>query len=60
MTLDDAKKIAAIIETADGGCPSCVHKQLEKVREAFPRFYWEYDAENYGEIKVYSKQPHAS
>lgn len=40
MTLEEAKAIAAIVQTADGGCPSCVGSLTDGLAEAFPQFVW--------------------
>lgn len=41
MTIDEAKKIAAIVATADGGCSECVKDLCLRLNEAFPEFVWE-------------------
>lgn len=43
MTLDEAIKIAEIIEEADSGCPVCVRELVEKLQVAFPAFDWDCD-----------------
>lgn len=40
MTLDEAREIAAIVQTADGGCATCVANLVELLDEAFPQFVW--------------------
>lgn len=40
MTLEEAKKIAAIADTADGGCEVCVRNLIEQLQETFPEFSW--------------------
>lgn len=40
MTLEEAKKVAAIIGEADGGCPVCVGRLVEATRKRFPEFRW--------------------
>lgn len=40
MTLAEAKQIAAILETADGGCETCARGLAEKMQAAFPEFKW--------------------
>jgi len=64
MTLEEAKKVAAIASTADNGCPTCVSALAAKLMKAFPKFNWEhipwYDDQNDGDeetIKVTLKQP---
>ncbi len=42
MTLAEAKKIAAIAQTADGGCCSCVRDLGRKLARGFPKFDWLY------------------
>jgi len=39
MTQEDAKKVAAIIETADGGCKYCVEDLKKQIVKAFPEHY---------------------
>ena len=43
MTLEEARKVAAIIVTADGGCGTCVESLTELMDEAFPEYTWEFD-----------------
>lgn len=38
MTLDEARKVAAIMNTADGGCPSCAGDLIDRFVGAFPQF----------------------
>jgi hypothetical protein len=45
MTLDEAKKVAAICETADGGCGHCIRDLCNHLQADFPEFAWEYHAE---------------
>ena len=40
MTLDEARKIAEIAATADGGCHGCVSALVEQLQEDFPEFVW--------------------
>ena len=40
MTLDEAKKVALIISTADSGCPGCVDDLTKQMQEAFPEYQW--------------------
>lgn len=40
MTLDEAQEIAAIIMTADSGCPFCATDLAEKMQDSFPAFIW--------------------
>lgn len=40
MTLDEARKIAAVAGTADGGCWDCVDRLVECLNETFPEFEW--------------------
>ena len=49
-TLEEAKKVASIIETADNGCSVCVYYLVELANKIFPEFIWEY--EDYKPIKV--------
>ena len=50
MTIDEAKKIAEIVSTADGGCIECVDDLCAQLREAFPQFVWK--PIRLGEIQV--------
>ena len=38
MTLDEAKKVAAIVETSQGGCSGCLDDALRQLNEAFPDY----------------------
>lgn len=59
MTLEEARKVAAIIERADGGCSACVSGLTDMMAEAFPEFEWTYDdswgAEDH-DVKVTQKE----
>ena len=52
MTLDEAKKVAAICSEADGGCSHCVSELAGMLQEQFPEFVWEYAYEGDFEISV--------
>lgn len=41
MTLEEAKKVATIVGTADGGCSHCVGYLREKLAKTFPQFKWQ-------------------
>jgi len=41
MTIDEAKKIAGIIATANGGCSCCVSRLCDILNDEFPEFNWE-------------------
>lgn len=41
MTEEEARKVLRIAETADAGCPVCVHNLLDQLEESFPEFPWE-------------------
>lgn len=43
MTLEEARKIAATISSADGGCFCCVTSLMEFCQDDFPEFIWEYN-----------------
>ena len=43
MTLDEAKKVAKVLEGADGGCNVCVRDLAEEMAGVFPKFLWEFD-----------------
>ena len=40
MTGRDAKKVATIIGTADGGCSHCAEALAEKMQALFPEHDW--------------------
>lgn len=40
MTLDEARRVAKIIGTADGGCSVCVGNLVDKMNSEFPEFEW--------------------
>ena len=42
MTLEEAKKMAAIAMTADGGCVGCVTDMFNRLQKTFPEFTWKY------------------
>lgn len=42
MTIDEARKIATIASTADGGCCYCVDDLRQQLQAVFPEFRWEY------------------
>lgn len=41
MDLAEAKLIADIVGTADGGCPCCVDDLVGHLNKSFPAFRWE-------------------
>jgi hypothetical protein len=43
MTLEEAKKLASIFETADGGCPSCIRDICRQANEAELGFKFAFD-----------------
>lgn len=43
MTLEEAKKVAAICSEADGRCQFCVSELRDLLSEAFPEFVWTFD-----------------
>lgn len=43
MTLDEAQKVADIVQNADGGCPVCVGHLVDELGRVFPDFVWIYD-----------------
>lgn len=45
MTLEEAKKVAAICSEADGGCSHCAQVLMDKLIEEFPDFHWWWDDE---------------
>lgn len=51
MTLNEARVIARIIETADGNCHTCVRKLAELCAAEFPQFKWDFD-EKYVTVTV--------
>ena len=42
MTIEEARKIAKVIQTADGWCPTCVQSLMDRMAYAFPDFSWTY------------------
>ena len=40
MTIEEAKKTALIISTANGACQFCVQKLADHMNGAFPGFTW--------------------
>jgi hypothetical protein len=40
MDLAEAKLIADIVGTADGGCPGCVDGLVDQLNDAFPGLRW--------------------
>jgi hypothetical protein len=40
MTLGEARKVAAVLETADSGCENCAGALVVKMEEQFPDFEW--------------------
>jgi hypothetical protein len=40
MTLDEAKAVARIVETAEGGCGGCVNEAVLELNKVFPAFNW--------------------
>ena len=57
MTLEEAKKVAAIASTADNECSVCVRDLTRQLRKAFPEFDWEYNPVSCDPIRVTLKQP---
>lgn len=47
MTLEDARKVAAIISEADDRCRICVCALMRECEIAWPQFEWSYDEKNY-------------
>lgn len=43
MTLNEAKKIAAICSTADDGCPYCIEALRKQLASEFPEFLWSFE-----------------
>lgn len=43
MTLEEAKKVAAVCQTADGNCISCVDSLTVILNATFPQFSWSTD-----------------
>lgn len=41
MTLEEAKKLARIIGTADNACSNCVEALVIDLNKTFPEFKWE-------------------
>lgn len=43
VNLVEAKKLARVASTADGGCSSCVNGIIGELNKEFPAFEWSYD-----------------
>ena len=41
MTLDEAKKVARIVETAEGGCAGCMNEATAELNATFTEYTWE-------------------
>jgi hypothetical protein len=41
MTPEEARKIALIVSTADGGCSICVNDLFKILQDVFPEHDWE-------------------
>lgn len=54
MTLNEAKKVAAIISQADNGCPICVGYLVEEAKKEFPAFQWTFH--EYEDVEVSNDQ----
>jgi len=54
MNLQEAEKVAIIIQDVDGGCPVCVGAALTLAKEYFPEFIWDLEKE-YGRVLVKEK-----
>lgn len=40
MDLREAKKVARVVETAEGGCGGCINEAAAALNKAFPAFDW--------------------
>lgn len=45
MTLEEAKKVAAILNEADMGCSTCVKALIKLANREFPQWNWYYTDE---------------
>lgn len=52
MTLDEAKLVAKVCATADGGCSVCVGNLAEKLNIVFPEFVWKDMKNPAGDIEI--------
>lgn len=57
MTLEEAKKVAKIIGTADRGCPVCVGRLVEMSRKLFPEFRWTLKADYADDPVIIEHEP---
>lgn len=55
MTLSEAKKVAAIVSEADGGCSACVGALVEDLNRSFPEFEWSMPPDD-GENRVFVRE----
>lgn len=40
MTNEEAKKVAEVLYTADGGCRNCAGMLVKNMQTTFPEFIW--------------------
>lgn len=55
MTLEEAKKVAAVCGRCDSGCSVCVRDLCELLQKEFPEFVWTFNeerADRFDSIKV--------
>ena len=57
MNIEEARKIAAIVGTADDGCSSCVGDLVDQLGRDFPQFRWETTNEMRGDGIVVNVSP---
>ena len=49
LSIEDAVKVAAVCNTADGGCTVCRKELCDELTKAFPEIEWEFtDSETIG------------
>jgi hypothetical protein len=49
MTLEEARRVAAVIAKADNGCPMCVRNLCAILNDEFPEFHFHAQAEYEGD-----------
>jgi hypothetical protein len=52
MTLEEARKLATIADTVDGGCEYCVMSVVRQLNEEFPDFEWRYNKDDYRTVVI--------
>lgn len=50
MRAEEARKIAFVLATADGGCPNCAGDLADEMQRAFPEFNWRSLVNGFGDF----------